>query len=272
MVVEPCDRRRRRRCRAGGKRHARRARRGRRRCNAQQRRPFERWGRGRARDPRRRISDGNRRDPGERERRADRSERRRRRRRRRGKRRRGYRERRAPGTDRQCERRRRRRRVADPGPGRIPRRTPRPRWGWRRGLHPPLHVRRDDEHERRCTRCHAPRQAMRTTQPTARGDRPSTFAGSLPGAGGASSCSPQLTVTKTTATPDVTNTPSGTTADVHDRCRQLGREGRSGAGRTLRRSSGRAHLRLQRSRHPGRWRHARPRGESLGGSDFAELG
>jgi uncharacterized repeat protein (TIGR01451 family) len=39
-----------------------------------------------------------------------------------------------------------------------------------------------------------------------------TFVGSLPGAGGASSCSPLLTVTKTTATANVTNTPSGTTA------------------------------------------------------------
>jgi uncharacterized repeat protein (TIGR01451 family) len=39
-----------------------------------------------------------------------------------------------------------------------------------------------------------------------------TFVGSLPGAGNASTCSPLLTVTKTTSTPDVTNTPSGTTA------------------------------------------------------------
>ncbi len=39
-----------------------------------------------------------------------------------------------------------------------------------------------------------------------------TVAGSLPGAGNASNCSPLLTVAKTTSTPNVTNTPSGTTA------------------------------------------------------------
>ena len=39
-----------------------------------------------------------------------------------------------------------------------------------------------------------------------------SFSGGLPGAGGAASCSPLLTVAKTTGTPQVTNTPSGTTA------------------------------------------------------------
>ncbi len=39
-----------------------------------------------------------------------------------------------------------------------------------------------------------------------------TFVGPLPGVGNASACSPQLTVTKLTSTPSVTNTPAGTAA------------------------------------------------------------
>ena len=99
-----------------------------------------------------------------------------------------------------------------------------------------------------------------------------TFVGSLPGAGGASSCSPLLTVTKTTTTANVTNTGSGTTTTYtiavansagRDVAEQVALSDALSAGLTLR---------LQRVCHPGRWRHTRARRESVGGSNFAELG
>ena len=59
------------------------------------------------------------------------------------------------------------------------------------------------------------------------GGSASTFAGPLPGAGNASSCAPQLSVTKTTSTPDVTNTPIRHDGDVHDRSRRTQPDGTS---------------------------------------------